>query len=217
MPYLVATHTDMLQIRVLLLQRASRWMPASCHGDTPAMETKIIDPCVYKSNGWLMYGSRKKEQVHGGYRATQVWHSKGDVCLIADWDWSLLDLQRLLSIFCDYETEDDVQILKWTKVPPEIQQRGTKRKVSATHTIRQHADISASVLSILTEILVKVGDTTSVLTHESTAEDMYRYTVNKQARYQDGLRKGTGTQRQQQHTAAHDCIWATCCQVHLLF
>eukprot|EP00953_Heterococcus_sp_UTEX-ZZ885_P002699 1975-Heterococcus_DN1.PRE.1 len=88
--------------------------------------------------------------------------------------------KRLLSIFCDYENEDDVQILKWTKVPPVIQQRGTKRKVSATQLLRQHADISAPVLSILTEILVKIGDTTSVLTHESTAEDMYRYRVHRQ-------------------------------------
>jgi hypothetical protein len=67
LPYLVATHTDMLQLRVLLLQQAHVWMPASWHGETPALDTSIIDPCVYISNGWLMYGSQKKEQIYGGY------------------------------------------------------------------------------------------------------------------------------------------------------
>jgi hypothetical protein len=128
MPYLVAAHRDMLQLRVLLLQHADRWMPATWHGDTPAVETSIIDPCIYTTNGWLMYGSLKKEQLHGGYRATRVWHSKGDVCPVAACDWTPLDLQRLLSIFCDHETDDDVQTLKWVKVPPELEQRSSKRK-----------------------------------------------------------------------------------------
>jgi hypothetical protein len=109
MPYLVATHTDMLQLRVLLLENAHRWMPTSWHGDTPVLATKVIDPCVYKTNGWLMYGSQKKEQLHGGYQATRVWHRQGDDCPIADCDWTLLELHRMLSIFCDHESDDDVQ------------------------------------------------------------------------------------------------------------
>jgi hypothetical protein len=182
MPYLVATHTDMLQLRVLLLQHADRWMPPSWLGDTPVLE--IIDPCVYKSNGWLMYGSRKKEQVHGGYKATRVWHCKGDAGPVADCDWTLLELHRLLSIFCDHETDDAVQTLDWIKAPPEVEQRGRKRQrnASAASTVREHADVTAPVLSILTQILAELGDKTSVLTHESTSEDMYRYRVNRHGR-----------------------------------
>jgi hypothetical protein len=179
LPYLLATHTDMLQLRILLLRQAHVWMPASWHDDTPALDTSIIDPCVYKANGWLMYGSQKAEQHHGGYRATRVWHRKGDVCPVADCDWTLLDLQRMLSIFCEKESGDDVQVLEWTKTPPELEQRGRKRKARATANTREHVGMSASVLSILTNILVQLGDATSVLTHESTEEDMYRYRVNR--------------------------------------
>jgi hypothetical protein len=184
MPYLVATHRDMLQLRVLLLQHADRWMPASWHGNTPALETSIIDPCVYKCNGWLMYGSRKEEQLHGGYTATLVWHSKGDASPMADCDWTLLDLQRMLSIFCDHERNDDVQTLQWVKVPPGVEQHRSKRRreVHAAPTERRQADISAPVLSILTEILAGVGDTTSTLTYESTGQDMYRYRVSRHGR-----------------------------------
>jgi hypothetical protein len=184
MPHLVATHRDMLQLRVLLLQHADRWMPATWHGGTPVLETSIIDPCVYKTNGWLMYGSCKEEQLHGGYSATLVWHSKGDASPMADCDWTLLDLQRMLSIFCDHETDDDVQTLKWVKVPPEVEQCSTKRKriAHAAPTERRQVGISASVLSILTEILAGLGDTTSTLTYESTGEDLYRYRVNRHGR-----------------------------------
>ena len=28
---------------------------------------EIINPSVYKSNGWLLYGSRKRNQTQGGY------------------------------------------------------------------------------------------------------------------------------------------------------
>jgi hypothetical protein len=87
----------------------------------------------------------------------------------------------MLSIFCDHATDDDVQTLKWVKVPPEVEQCSSKRKriAHAALTERRQAGISASVLSILTEILAGLGDTTSTLTHESTGEDLYRYRVNR--------------------------------------
>jgi hypothetical protein len=179
LPYLVATHTDMLQLRVLLLQQAGVWMPAFWHGETPALNTSIIDPCVYTSNGWLMYGSQKKEQIHGGYKATRVWYRKGDICPVADCDWTLLELQRMLSIFCDLETDDDVETLEWIKTPPEVEQRSRKRRNPTATTPRQHVGMSASVLTILTEILAGLGDTTSVLTHESTEQGLYRYRISR--------------------------------------
>jgi hypothetical protein len=179
LPYLVSTHTDMLKLRLLLLQQAHAWMPASWHGDTPVLDTDIIDPCVYKGNGWLMYGSQKQNQIHGGYRATRVWHRKAEVCPVADCDWTPLEMQRLLNIFCDHETDDDVHVLNWTKTPPEVQQHTSKRKTRPAACSESRRRISAPVLSILTEILANLGDSSSLLTHESTEADTYSYRVNR--------------------------------------
>ena len=180
LPFLVSTHTDMLQLRVLLLQRAHVWMPPSWHGETPALDTSIIDPCVYEANGWLMYGSQKEKQLHGGYKATRVWDRKGEVSLVADYDWPLLELQRLLSTFCDHKNDDNVQILNWTKAPPELQRHNRKRKIrTAATTLRPHTHVSAPVLGILTQILAQLGDRTSALTDESTEAGTYCYRVHR--------------------------------------
>ena len=216
LPYLLATHTDMLQLRILLLQRADSWMPASWHGDIPPLDTSIIDPLVYRSCGWLMYGSQKQKQVHGGYKATRVWHRKDDVEAVADCDWSLLDLQRMLSIFCALEADDDVQVLKWLKNPPALEQH-TVRKVPKFNAAgaKQHSRrVTASVLSVLQNVLAELGDTTSLLTHDLTEEDLYRYRVTWN---EDAMRQPARARKQHKYPAADDYIWTPCDKVHLLF
>ena len=89
-----------------------------------AHETDIIDPCVYKSNGWLLYGSRKANQINGGYVLQGVANGDG---IEDEHDLSYLDLLQLQSIF--HFDVDDVSTLQW--------QEGKKPVLLSTKRKRQ--------------------------------------------------------------------------------
>jgi len=122
---LVATHTQMLQLRAVMCERFQEWGEQSwLKGASTAAETDIIDPRVYVSCGWLMYGSQKREQKAGGYQATDLWDKLDVKDTVVDFTY--YELVRLLSIFAN--PDDDAVTLVWTVEPPAAPESAHKMK-----------------------------------------------------------------------------------------
>ena len=116
-PHLTTTHTEMRQLRKLLYQRFEQWGSSEWLQGTDVFQSQIIDDSVYKSNGWCIYGSQKKEQTAGAYQPVKVWKNKHVLEAYADLGLTLVDTQHLLSIYPDPKDYKVVQ-LAWCKEPP---------------------------------------------------------------------------------------------------
>jgi Family of unknown function (DUF5906) len=170
-PLLAATHTEMRQLRTLIYQRFDMWGNSKWLNGKDLFKCQIIDECVYKSNGWIMYGSSKKEQKAGGYTGVKVWYNVDKCDGFEDVEWSFIEKQRALSIYPD--PNEDVLQLEWIKEPPAQSVHVPKKKsaaasVSTPAAKRQRINNttgttkSSDVITILQSILERcVGDATS--------------------------------------------------------
>lgn len=179
-PELKCTHTEMRQLRTLLLQRYKEWGNEAWLGGKPALQSQVLDDCVYKANGWIMFGSQKKEQVGGGYAVVHAWTQRGQ--LISDYtvDMSFKDLQRSLSIFADPD-DDAVVELTWEKTPPqqEVYTSSKKRAASGAQSASKRPRAVGQIEEVLSKILTQAaGDNTSTFGGRTELHDnvvQYRF------------------------------------------
>jgi Family of unknown function (DUF5906) len=182
---LVATHTQMMQLRALMCERFEEWgEKAWLKGASTAADTDIIDDRVYTYCGWLMYGSQKKEQLAGGYVATDMW-DRLDVkdSLV---DLSFYELVRLLSIFA--HPDEDTVTLDWIVEPPAVtvsRKRALDEAGPAAKRVRSAtgSTLDPEVNDIIKEILkASVNDTTSTVDNHSRDEQIagtYTYRLTR--------------------------------------